>query len=108
MDSFQKKRIISKISTIQKELNDLEKIPNNSKQQRAIIGDLKRKKKRLHSKFNKRITHPSLLKVIWFYKNFCQGTEKIKDINTSFLYKYFDKREVLSCPFTIKCNIIQF
>ena len=108
MDSFQKKRIISIISTIQKELNDLEKIPNNSKQQRAIIGDLKWKKKGLHSKFNKHITHPSLLKVIWFYKNFCQGTEKIKDINTSFLYKYFDKREVLSCPFTIKCNIIQF
>ena len=67
MDSFEKKRNIFKIS------NDLEKLPNKTKEDRAIIGSLKMKKRKLNAKINRGLTHPSLLKVIWFWKYFYQG-----------------------------------
>ena len=70
MDSFKKKRIVSKISNIHNQLKDLSKVPNYSKAQRALIGDLKRKKRRLHGRINKGIQHPYVHKVMWFYKKY--------------------------------------
>ena len=53
MDSLQKKKITSKISSIQQKINSLKESKCDTIERRALIGNLNRKKRRLQAKINR-------------------------------------------------------
>ena len=65
MENFQKKNFSSKISKLRKEIEDFKKMNVHSVENRALIGTLNRKIKRIEAKMNRGQTHPSIYKVIW-------------------------------------------
>ena len=62
MDSLQKKKISSKISIIQQKINSIKESKCDTKERRALIGNLNRKKRRLQAKINRGLSHLAIQK----------------------------------------------